>query len=93
MKLEKQYKIIASSGFGRPATLLVSVASKFTSNMFLEYRWESVDLKNYSKSIMDVMALGFRPGDRINIRVEGIDEYQALKSIEEHLNTLELTLE
>ncbi|WP_247747041.1 HPr family phosphocarrier protein [Alkalihalobacillus sp. BA299] len=91
--IEKQFKIIMSTGFARPATLLIKVACKFTSKIYLEYQGKSVDLKNSPKSIMDVMSLGIRPGAQFNIRADGIDEHQALQSIEKHLNKEKITKE
>ncbi|KJJ41897.1 phosphocarrier protein HPr [Bacillus subtilis] len=83
--VEKQYTIIASTGFARTATLLVRAACKFRSHMFLLYEGESVDLKNSPKSLIDVMSLGIKPGTHIKIRAEGIDEEQALQVIEDQL--------
>lgn len=43
--IEKQYTIIASTGFARAATLLVRAACKFHAHIYLLYEEESVDLK------------------------------------------------
>ncbi|MFB0636178.1 HPr family phosphocarrier protein [Bacillus rugosus] len=83
--IEKQYTIIASTGFARAATLLVRAACKFRSHIFLLYEEKSVDLKNPPKSLIDVMSLSITPGNRIQIRAEGIDEEQALQAIEDRL--------
>ncbi|PLR80353.1 HPr family phosphocarrier protein [Bacillus canaveralius] len=91
--IEKQFEIITTTGFARPATLLVSVACMFTSKIVLEYQGKSVDLKNSPKSIMDVMSLEIRPGAEFNIRAEGIDENQALQSVEDHLSKMKLIKE
>ncbi|MGE1114979.1 HPr family phosphocarrier protein [Priestia megaterium] len=84
--IEKQYKIIADTGFAHTATFLVSVACKFTSTILLEYRGRSVNLKNSTKSLMDTMSLAIMPESYITIRAEGIDEHQALQLIEDYLN-------
>ncbi|MED4224596.1 HPr family phosphocarrier protein [Neobacillus cucumis] len=83
--IEKQYKIIASTGFARPANLILSVADKFTSNLCLEFQGTTVELNYTVESIMDIMSLRIIPGAPFQIRAEGIDEQQALESIEEHL--------
>ncbi|CAK8583606.1 MULTISPECIES: HPr family phosphocarrier protein [Priestia] len=91
--IEKQYKIIADTGFARTATFLVSVACRFTSTILLEYRGRSVNLKNSTKSLMDTMSLAIMPGSYITIKAEGIDEHQALQSIEDYLNKKKLVQE
>lgn len=85
--MKKQYKIITSTGFARPATLLVSIARKYTSKICIEYQGRCVDLKKApDHSLRDVMLLGIKPGANFFIWAEGIDEHQAIKSIEEQLN-------
>ena len=52
---KKEYHVIAETGIhARPATLLVQTASKYSSDIQLEYKGKSVNLK----SIMGVMSLG-----------------------------------
>ena len=49
---KKEYHVIAETGIhARPATLLVQTASKYSSDIQLEYKGKSVNLK----SIMGVM--------------------------------------
>lgn len=77
---EKQFKVIADTGIhARPATLLVQTASKFNSEINLEYKGRKVNLK----SIMGVMSLGIGQGAEIVISAEGSDSADALRSIEE----------
>ncbi|MDQ0198401.1 phosphocarrier protein HPr [Neobacillus ginsengisoli] len=79
---EKQFKVIAETGIhARPATLLVQTASKFDSEINLEYKGKKVNLK----SIMGVMSLGVGQGADINITAEGSDAEEALRSLEETL--------
>ncbi|HJV30906.1 MAG TPA: phosphocarrier protein HPr [Bacillales bacterium] len=79
---EKQFKVIAETGIhARPATLLVQTASKFDSEISLEYKGKKVNLK----SIMGVMSLGVGQGADITIAAEGSDQEEALRSIEETL--------
>jgi len=77
---EKQFKVIAETGIhARPATLLVQTASKFDSEVNLEYKGKKVNLK----SIMGVMSLGVGQGAEISISAEGSDAEEALRSLEE----------
>lgn len=79
---EKQYKVTAETGIhARPATLLVQTASKFDSEINLEYKGKKVNLK----SIMGVMSLGIGQGADITISAEGSDADHALSSLEETL--------
>ncbi|MGX6961819.1 phosphocarrier protein HPr [Vagococcus xieshaowenii] len=76
----KEFNIIADTGIhARPATLLVQAASKFTSDINLEYKGKSVNLK----SIMGVMSLGVGQGADIAITAEGADEVEAIAAITE----------
>jgi phosphocarrier protein len=80
---EKQFKVTAETGIhARPATLLVQTASKFNSEIQLEYKGKKVNLK----SIMGVMSLGIGQGADITISAEGSDANDALNSLQETLN-------
>lgn len=86
--VEKQFKIIAETGIhARPATLLVQTASKFESDVQLEYKGKKVNLK----SIMGVMSLGVGQGAEITIMAEGSDENNALSGLEELMKKEGLT--
>ncbi|MFZ7944297.1 MULTISPECIES: phosphocarrier protein HPr [Bacillaceae] len=77
---EKQFKVIAETGIhARPATLLVQTASRFDSEINLEYKGKTVNLK----SIMGVMSLGVGQGADIKISAEGSDAADALNALEE----------
>lgn len=80
--VEKQFKVTAETGIhARPATLIVQTASRFDSEIHLEFKDKKVNLK----SIMGVMSLGVGQGADIKISAEGSDESDALKSLEETL--------
>jgi phosphocarrier protein HPr len=82
--LQKTFKVIADTGIhARPATLLVQTASKFNSDIQLEFKDKKVNLK----SIMGVMSLGVGQGAEITIYVDGSDEQEALNSLEETLKS------
>ncbi|MBP0724710.1 phosphocarrier protein HPr [Bacillus sp. RG28] len=78
--MEKTFKVTAESGIhARPATLLVNVAGKFSSDINLEYNGKTVNLK----SIMGVMSLGIQQGSDIKVVANGDDAEQALTAIED----------
>lgn len=77
---KKDFNVIAETGIhARPATLLVQTASKFNSDINLEYKGKSVNLK----SIMGVMSLGVGQGSDVTISIEGTDEAEAMVAITE----------
>jgi phosphocarrier protein HPr len=79
---EKQFKVIAETGIhARPATLLVQTASRFDSEITLEYKGKSVNLK----SIMGVMSFGVGQGAEIKISAEGNDANDAVQALEDTL--------
>ncbi|MEA4134359.1 HPr family phosphocarrier protein [Mycoplasma sp. 2045] len=72
-------KIIDPIGLhARPATLIVSTATKFKSDSKLIYNGREANLK----SIMNIMALGIKHGAEITVKVLGEDEEAAVKAIE-----------
>ncbi|HFR3802405.1 TPA: phosphocarrier protein HPr [Streptococcus suis] len=77
----KDFHIVAETGIhARPATLLVQTASKFASDITLNYKEKSVNLK----SIMGVMSLGVGQGaDVVTISAEGADADDAIAAITE----------
>ena len=75
---KREFHIIAETGIhARPATLLVQAASKFGSDVNLEYNGKSVNLK----SIMGVRSLGVGQGADVTITAEGDDEKEAIEAI------------
>ncbi|TLS38721.1 phosphocarrier protein HPr [Pseudalkalibacillus caeni] len=77
---EKVFHITADSGLhARPASMLVQAASKFTSEINLEYKDKTVNLK----SIMGVMSLGIPSGSDVKVTAQGDDEEEAISSIAE----------
>ena len=77
---KKDYHITAETGIhARPATLLVQTASKYNSDIQLEYKGKSVNLK----SIMGVMSLGVGQGADVSISADGDDEKEAMEGIDE----------
>ncbi|WP_332634221.1 phosphocarrier protein HPr [Halalkalibacter flavus] len=80
--VEKTFTVIDKTGIhARPATMLVKAAGQFGSEVNLEYKGKSVNLK----SIMGIMALGIPSGAEIKVVTKGTDENEALESITETL--------
>ena len=72
------FHVIADTGIhARPATLLVQSASKFNSEITLQYQDKSVNLK----SIMGVMSLGVGKDADVTISAEGADEADAVAAL------------
>ena len=75
---KREFHIIAETGIhARPATLLVQAASKFNSDINLEYNGKSVNLK----SIKGVMSLGVGQGADVTITADGDDAKEAIEAI------------
>lgn len=75
---KQEFNITAETGIhARPATLLVQSASKFNSDINLEYKGKSVNLK----SIMGVMSLGVGQGADVTITADGDDAKEAIEAI------------
>lgn len=81
---QKTFKVTADSGIhARPATVLVQTASKYDSDINLEYNGKTVNLK----SIMGVMSLGIAKGAEITITAAGSDENDAISALEETMKS------
>lgn len=75
-------KIIDPIGIhARPASAIVSVASKFESSVSFVMDGKTAN----AKSIINLMALGAKKDSEIEIFVEGKDEEEALAQIKEVL--------
>ena len=62
--------------------MLVQVASKFDSSVYLEAGEKKVN----AKSIMGMMSLGLDTGEKVTVIVDGADEAAALEDIEKYLS-------
>jgi catabolite repression HPr-like protein len=65
----------------RPVAMLVQVASKYDSIVYLE----SADRKVNAKSIMGMMSLGLDSGETVTVMADGADEAAAVADIEKYL--------
>ena len=86
--VEKQFTITDENGIhARPASLLVSTATKFKSDISLIHKGKNVNLK----SILGVMSLGIGLGEEFKISATGTDEQDALNGLEAALKDGGLT--
>lgn len=80
--MEKAFFITDETGIhARPATLLVQSASKYDSDIQLEFNGKRVNLK----SIMGVMSLGVGQNSEVVVIADGKDANEAIKGIEKTL--------
>ncbi len=64
-----------------PAAMLVQLASKFDSSVYVDQE----EKRTNAKSIMGVMILNFAAGTKAKVTVDGPDETDALAEIEKFL--------
>ncbi|MBQ9141069.1 MAG: HPr family phosphocarrier protein [Lachnospiraceae bacterium] len=65
----------------RPIAMLVQVASKYDSSIYLESAGKKVN----AKSIMGMMSLGLDAGETVTVTADGNDEAAAVNEIEQYL--------
>ena len=79
---KREFHVTAETGIhARPSTFLVQSASKYNSEVSLQYQDKSVNLK----SIMGVMSLGVGQNAEITITTDGDDEADAMNAVAETL--------
>ncbi|ACL70198.1 HPr family phosphocarrier protein [Halothermothrix orenii] len=61
----------------RPASKFVKKANSYRSNIEIIFK----DLRADGKSIMGVMSLGIRRGDKITLKIDGPDEEKARQEL------------
>ena len=69
----------------RPVALLVQVASRYESSIFIECENKKVN----AKSIMGMMSLGIAAGEEVTVTANGPDEAEAMENIEKYLTSKE----
>lgn len=67
----------------RPAAMLVKIASRFKSDIYLQRDGFNIN----AKSIIGVMTLAAEQGAQVGLMVEGPDEVDAAAAIEELFNS------
>ncbi len=78
--VERTVEVLNRAGIhARPAALIVKVANKFSSQLFME----KDRMKINGKSIMGIITLGAAYKSKITITTEGSDEVEAADAIEQ----------
>ncbi len=65
----------------RPIAMLVQIASQYESTVYIEYDEKHVN----AKSIMGMMTLALKNGDKVDVVTDGSDEAQAADSLSNYL--------
>lgn len=65
----------------RPVAMLVQVASKHSSSVYLEAEGKKVN----AKSIMGMMSLGLDSGEMVTVIADGPDEEEAVADMADYL--------
>ncbi|MGD0031127.1 HPr family phosphocarrier protein [Paenibacillus illinoisensis] len=82
--LKKNFKMTITTGFARPATLLVTAGRMYRSNISIEFEGSIACLKQDPiTSFREIMSLDINPGAEIIVRIDGQDECEAIQCIEE----------
>ncbi|MCI5731355.1 MAG: HPr family phosphocarrier protein [Eubacterium sp.] len=79
--IKKNIDVSVGEEGARPIAMLVQLASQFKSN--IELRRDSMTVN--AKSIMGMMTLGLVQGQNLEISIEGEDEEEAMKEMENYL--------
>lgn len=66
-----------------PAAMLVQVASRYNSTVYIQSEDGSVRVN--AKSIMGMMSLGLNAGESVVVEANGADEKEAVDNIERYL--------
>ena len=67
----------------RPVALLVQVASRYESSIYVECENKKVN----AKSIMGMMSLGIAAVEEVKVIANGEDEEEAIENIEKYLSS------
>ena len=79
---QKAIEIKLQNGLeARPVAVLVQVASKYDSTIYIEVEGKKIN----AKSIMGMMSLGLNSGEQVVVTADGNDETAAVEDIERFL--------
>ena len=73
---------IAGGLEARPIAVLVQVASQYESSVYLEANEKRVN----AKSIMGMMTLALKAGEKLVVEANGADEEAAIEGIEKYIS-------
>ena len=80
---QKAIEIKLQNGLeARPVAVLVQVASKYDSTIYIEVEGKEIN----AKSIMGMMSLGLNSGEQVVVTADGNDETAAVEDIERFLS-------
>ncbi|NLK97441.1 HPr family phosphocarrier protein [Defluviitalea saccharophila] len=78
--IEKTFIVAKEEGLhARPASELTKLCQKFSSDIKLAKDSKEVN----PKSILGILSLGAGKGDKVTVKVNGQDEQEAMKTIEQ----------
>lgn len=72
---------IASGTDARETAMLVQIASRYKSSLYLKSKEKTFN----AKSIMGMMTLGLKSGDTLSVTADGEDEEEAINNITDFL--------
>ncbi len=76
--IEKEIEVVNKAGIHtRPASMIVKTTAKYKSDVYLIRDGFSIN----AKSIIGVMTLAAAQGEKLIIRADGPDEYEAVESL------------
>ena len=80
--IRKTIQVRLKSGMEtRPVAMLVQVASRFDSDIYVE----TDNRRMNAKSIMGMMTLGLDTGEEVTVTANGLDEQEAMEAVETYL--------
>lgn len=74
---------LQSERVDRPIALLVQVASRYESSIYLETGYKKIN----AKSIMGMMTMNLNAGQQVTVIANGADEEKALEGMENFLTS------
>lgn len=74
---------LPSNADARPVAVLVQIASKYDSRIFIVDNNKKIN----AKSIMGMMSLGFANGDILSVEAEGADEDDAVNEMAAYIES------
>ena len=81
--MRKEMEIRIAGGLeARPIAVLVQVASQYESSIYLDTECKRVN----AKSIMGMMTLALKAGEKIAVEAVGVDEEKAIEGIEKYIS-------
>ena len=81
--MRKEMVIRIAGGLeARPIAVLVQVASQYESSIYLEAAGKRVN----AKSIMGMMTMALKAGEKLTVEATGADETAAIEGIEKYIS-------